>query len=75
MAADHGLGRDVLGREKADLDLDAALLGPVDGGQEVQHVSPRDVAEGHVHGGVLRLGRLARNAEPGRHGHGQANLF
>ena len=46
LAADHGLGGDVLGLEVGHLDVDAALLGALDRDQEVQGLDGRDVAEG-----------------------------
>ena len=49
LPADHRLGGDVLGFQVGHLDIDALLLGALEGGEEVQRFDAGDVAEGNAH--------------------------
>jgi hypothetical protein len=68
LAAHHGLGRDVLGIEERDLDRHPALLGALDGDQQIEAFDAGDVAESDPDG-LLRL-RRRRHEHSRRHGHG-----
>ena len=64
LAADHGLGRDVLRLQVGDLDIDAALLGALQRRQEPQRLDRRDVAEGDADlAGGEGVGRQAAKAD------------
>src|SRR5690606_19130774 len=75
LAADYRLGGDVLRFQVAHLDVDAALLRPLDGDLEVQRLDRGDIAEGDVYrafggGGHRRPGERGCHARSrGQLGH------